>query len=161
MANYGFLTTRYKLTADRVHADILDIVRIRFRDLLQVQRRDFNKRETLWGVQPKRAVRDAYMYEFEARLLTPHKMQFRHPPNQWAFWAQVVITNDLALRYNGLISDEGVCEKWRGKPGVYPTYRSWLLGLYRTRMMIEQEMSDLDPVLDKFDKSILHGVPIR
>lgn len=122
MANHGFLTTKKHLKPDIVDADIREIVSRRFNDKLIVKRD-----ETYWTIEPKD--NDDYRFEFSINTVSTRKLEFRHPPSDWAFWAQMVVHNELAVKYDGTISDEGVTEKWKMSPEKlkkYFHYRDWV-----------------------------------
>lgn len=72
-----------------------------------------------------------------------HKIEFRNGLHNWCWWVQNVIHNELAVLYNGWISDEGVSEKWRGTPNKYPTFDSYLTARHAhlplaSRLLVEQ-----------------------
>ena len=125
MANHGFVTTRRILRFDRVHADLSEIVQRRFKGKMQINGPHEEDGVVMWVMQPCKESISGIVHGFQVWLSTSRKLEFRHPFNDWAFWAQVVVINELGARYNGIISDEGVSEKWKPDPKKYPTYKSW------------------------------------
>lgn len=126
MANHGFVTVRMKLTPERVDKDIREIVKRRFKNALMVEGPSLfdDKKTHGWML----SVKDQDNWQFSIWLSSPRKLEFRHPLGaEWLWWAQVlVMTEELAVKYHGIISDEGVGEKWKGNPLKYPTFESWL-----------------------------------
>jgi hypothetical protein len=41
-------------------------------------------------------------------------------------WTQTVVLNELAVLYDGLLSDEGVPDIWKGNARKYPTLSSYM-----------------------------------
>jgi hypothetical protein len=115
MGNHGFVTTKKWLTGDRLEKDLKEIIEERFQNKVPYTREDdyfeigFN-----------------YPWKFGCWIENCHKVEFRNPNADWCWWAMAVIQNELALRYNGLISDEGVGEKWKGVANKYPTFRNYI-----------------------------------
>ena len=120
MANHGFVTTKKWLTGDRVEEALKDILEERFESKI-----------------PYKRTNDYFEIGFECPWVfgfwveNCHKLEFRHASPEWCWWVMCVIQNEFAIRYNGLISDEGVEEKWKGEPNKYPTFRSWIAIRYR------------------------------
>jgi len=129
MANHGFVTVRTRLTPERVDKDIKEIVKRRLHDVLKVEGPDlFDDKKTYGWLL---SVKGADDWQFSIWLSSPRKLEFRHPRGDWLWWAQVlVMTEELAVKYNGIVSDEGVSEKWKGDPAKYPTFESWLDARY-------------------------------
>lgn len=139
MANHGFLTTRKQLTPEGVDRDIKEILERRFRGAVTVEFHDSGLKEPPkkefavwagWHFKPKEGLlKDGYRFEFSAWLNSRRKMEFRHPPSDWAWWAQMIVQDELALKYDGTISDEGVSERWKATPEKikkYFHYRDWV-----------------------------------
>lgn len=41
-----------------------------------------------------------------------------------------VFTGELSKKLNGIISDEGIKDKWKGNPDDYPSYKNWIKEYY-------------------------------
>ena len=114
MSNHGYVTSKRWFKADQIEEDLKEIVSRRF-GFIPIKRDDNGF-----------AIGFGYPYEVEMWVENVHKLEFRNPMPQWCWWIQTVIQNELAIKYNGIISDEGVSEKWKGKANKYPTYDDWL-----------------------------------
>lgn len=150
MANHGFVTTRRILTPEVVDKDIREIVKRRFKDEVEVtltkhsekpSKHPFEGHEfwdiwALWHFEPKsRAIKEdrRHSFSFETWQMSHRKLEFRHPHGEWAWWAQMTIQNELAYKYDGTISDEGVEERWKVTPErlkKYYHYRDWVTKRY-------------------------------
>lgn len=58
------------------------------------------------------------------------KLTMRHGGgSDFAWWLDAAILNEVSVVYDGIISDEGISDKWKGEPEKYddwPTYRNLL-----------------------------------
>lgn len=144
MANHGYVTTRRHLTPEEVDQDIREIVKRRFNDIIDVR---FEKnapepgkhefRGTLfwniwgcWVFEPKdEKLKKTSNYIFGAWLMSHRKLEFRHPHGDWSWWGQMIVQDELAFKYDGIISDEGVEERWKvtqEKLDKYRHYKDWV-----------------------------------
>ena len=131
MANHGFVTTRKWLNPEQIRQDLEEIIDRRFKGKLQICEEGSAEDVPFWcQIEPKN-MNEPWEYKFSVQLTTGRKLEFRHPPNDWAFWAQVVFQNELGEKYEGMISDEGVEERWRPIAEKFPTYKSWVHHLHQ------------------------------
>lgn len=130
MANHGYVKTKRKLTRDEVTKALKEINERRFKGLFDLSGPtpfQENKREFCWSFRFKQ---DDWLYFEVWKKEGAKTLEFRHPHGSFNFWAQCVVENDLALKFNGLITDDGCGDKWRGEKNKYPTfydyeYNSW------------------------------------
>lgn len=115
MANHSFVTTRKHYNPDKVEQDLKNILVERFSGRIPYKR-DGSHFDI--GFE--------WPYSLSMWVENRHRLEFRNPRPDWAWWVQSVIHNEFALLYNGWISDEGVKEKWRGEVGKFPTYKSYM-----------------------------------
>lgn len=128
MSNHGFVTTRRRITTAAAGDAINEIVARRF----------LGKVECKYAATPASDIlafweftlTGSKLYPFTVWLRTEHKFEFRHPRDQWSWWAQVcVLTDEIALKFDGTISDEGVGGRWKPTtPTKYPTFLTWVKG---------------------------------
>ncbi len=117
MGNICTIKSRKKLKYDQVTADLHEINRRCFKSLLEIQEvLEFNCWNICFNGNVGFTIHKSPTYK--GRLTLKHG---RH----WWTWVDVVVTNELALKYNGSITDEGVSGSWKGEPGKYPNIRSW------------------------------------
>jgi len=121
MANHGFVTTNKWLTQDKVKEDIEEIISRCFK----------NKIFLVINGDNSFSIGFEYPWNITCWFENCHKVEFRNPAPDWCWWIMFVIQNELAIKYNGLISDEGTGEeKWKGIPNKYPTFKSYLNGRF-------------------------------
>lgn len=127
MANHGFITSKRNFNKEQVLKDLQEINERRFKGLLTIEDSDWSDRGS-WFV--------GYYYEgyeypegFNIWITSPKKLEHRHS-RLWAFYLEIVFVNELALKYNGILSDEGHGDKWKPDVGKYPTFMYWLDTLY-------------------------------
>lgn len=120
MANHGYVTTRKHLLADLINLDLMEINERVFKNKLTLTR-DATNYWTFEYPNPP----DGRYYSFPVQLTNKNKLEFRHQMGDWNFWAQNQVAEELALKYNGLISDDGVSEKWKAENKT-PHYKDWV-----------------------------------
>jgi hypothetical protein len=144
MANHGYVTTRRILTPEEVDKDIREIVERRFKGHIDVEfkkllkdpkKSSFRGYESwdiwaLWVFSPKdKKFKKESRHCFEAWIMSQRKLEFRHPHGEWAWWGQMIVQEELAYKYGGTVSDEGVEERWKVTPeklAKYRHYKDWI-----------------------------------
>lgn len=60
-------------------------------------------------------------------LNTRRSWEIRHSGGggNFVWWIDSVVTNEVAVRFDGTISDEGVGNKWKGEPGKYKNFQEF------------------------------------
>lgn len=80
---------------------------------------------------------------FQIWLPTSRKVEIRHshhaPVSDFMWWVDASITNEIALAFDGTISDEGVEERWKGEPDYCPHFKDYLSKIWM-RLPIEQAL---------------------
>lgn len=123
MANHGFITTKRQLTVEKLKAALDEINKRRFRGLLELPK-DGDSGFVI-------TVKD--LVERPIWVASRRKIEIRHGGGggDFAWWIDAVVLNDLALAFDGVISDEGVGDKWRGVENKYPRYREFREEMWR------------------------------
>lgn len=119
MANHGFVTTKKKLT----HARLIAIVNEINAELLggSLKVTPYGGKEP--GVS---VVMDLPHNGLPIWLASSRKIEIRHQARgDVGRWIDAMLANELALRLDGTISDEGVSDKWKGEHGKYRTLRDY------------------------------------
>jgi len=119
MSNHGYVTTKKWLKVDIIEENLKQILQNRFDGKIPYCRND-DQFEIGFG----------YPWSFDMWVENVHKIEFRNPQPTWCWWIMVVIQNELAIMYNGTISDDGVNEKWKGTPNKYPEFKDYLAVRY-------------------------------
>ncbi len=100
MSSHCFIKTSKCLEANEVEKDLRDIIRRKFADLLKVEAHTVAGEICDWNI-----VFDE-LHKFPICLKTQNKIVFMHPDDAWSYWAQLVIEDELAIIYNGEMTDE-------------------------------------------------------
>lgn len=72
---------------------------------------------------------------------SPKKIEVRHNPGDFYWWLNHVIWDNLAIKLNGRISDEGVEGTWAGE-FKYPTFVKFLKSMYKNPIALQIIMQD-------------------
>jgi hypothetical protein len=115
MGNITTIKTRRKLKYEDVTADLREINQRRFDGLLDIQ----EMAPDGWRIGYVDMYWELWKSPTQKGWLT-HK-HGRH----WLCWVDMVYSNELAIKYNAKVSDEGVEGSWKGEPDKYPTCESW------------------------------------
>lgn len=120
MSNHGYVHTKLPMTKDDLLATIDEL-----------NKSHFNGNITLEvDPDPKNSYIDAFWkgdYCRQFWLENKKKFEISHRGgNDIAWWVGGVITNAIAIKFNGYISDDGCEGKWRPNPEKYTTYRTYL-----------------------------------
>lgn len=68
---------------------------------------------------------DAWQY-LQFWKASPRMIEHRHSTGDFYWWVESVISHELARRYDGVLSDEGVSDRWEPKPkNEWPTFADY------------------------------------
>jgi hypothetical protein len=122
MANHCFVTTRKRFKYEAVTADLQEINERRFNGALLIE--PYEATESNYGNGWMIGVVGCHDWlTINCWLTTSRKFELRHGPGgdiRW--WFEFCIQNDLALKYDGWTSDEGVEGRWKGEENYLPTF---------------------------------------
>lgn len=119
MANHGFISSKRKLDKDKVFLDLQEINNRRFGGKLEIKIEDSE-----WFIHyPTEHHEDTK--GFWLWLKTSRKLEHRHAV-MWAYYLEIVFAHELATKYNGNLSDEGIGETWKPDVTKYPNYKAWI-----------------------------------
>lgn len=149
MGNICYLTPKDPINVEKITADLEQICQVRFQGLLEITQswedgrvNDFKGTAAIKsGYRPTDGdvgeIVSGWRLEFKDSdlgynlyLHSTGDLSHKHRGNQLVFWTSTLIHNELAIRYNGLISDEGIPDIWEGDTSKYPTYRSWVKAMH-------------------------------
>lgn len=127
MANHGFITSKRTFKKEQVFKDLQEINERRFKGLLKIEDSDWGKNGS-WFISYKDPDWE-HPEGFNIWIRSPKKLEHRHS-HCWAYYLEVIFSNELAKKYGTILSDEGHDEKWKPAPEKYPTFKVWLDFLY-------------------------------
>lgn len=125
MANHGYVRTKLPMTK----TDLITIID-------DLNKSHFNGNLTLEvDPDPKNSYIDSFwkgVYCRQFWLKNKKKFEIRHGGgSDHSWWVDGVITNAIAIKFDGMISDDGCEGKWKPNPEKYTTYRTYLNYRYK------------------------------
>lgn len=142
MANHGFVNLPLTITVEELHAALDEINKKRFKGLLRVEYDEPSKTfEVIVGKGKKFEehrlifLRDDYDFSKDSKWEpqgSATRIEIRHGGgSRFIWWIDCVITNELAIKFNGYITDEGTGDEViKSRPGLWPTFRTYLEEFY-------------------------------
>jgi hypothetical protein len=128
MSNVAFVKTKESMDSDAVHETLLQLNVDRFKGNLTIERDhdvwllsyDAMIDGERWTVAQMRLV--LHGKKVKKKISMPHARG-----GDFAFWIDCSVLNELSVRFNGIISDEGISEKWYGVPGKYAKFSDFMV----------------------------------
>ena len=114
--NHGFVIPSGTVSEKKLEALLREIVRERWGDLVRVEAMPRGW-EVAWGTD--------YACHLFVWLASPRKIEMRKGMGDLSSWLQDLVRETLANRLNGKCGDEGVDNRWVGKPEGYQTFKQW------------------------------------
>jgi hypothetical protein len=145
MANHCQVITKKKMTPEKISALIDRLNATMFRDLLKIVYTDCTGKTGCWGnhvweietvnSNPKDPVNYG---ERVCWLNTSRHFEIRHGGGgNWIWWVDFAICNEVALEFDGYVSDDSDGEKYPGKKDKYADFNAYLI-----RSNIDDSFSD-------------------
>ena len=111
-----FLKCEQVLCAEQIALDLAAIVRDRFNDVLAVRYVAANE----WDIGFDST------HHFSVSL-NNNKLDFIHPIDKWSWWAQLLVEDDMAIKYSCSITDEEYPHTTlKPSPETHQTFRIFL-----------------------------------
>lgn len=133
MANHGYVRSKRNFKEEEVFKEIQEINQRRFDGKLNIEDSDYSAKGS-WFISH---IVNNSVEGFNIWIASPKKLEHRHT-RCWATYLEIVFSNELGKKYNGIMSDEGHDDKWQPNPEKYPSFKVWLDILYG-------HMKDLHP----------------
>jgi hypothetical protein len=140
MANHGYVTTRKKMTPEAITGLLNRLNQERFKGILVIEYShhegdDGAYGRHLWEITFNHTVPEQSVCYGNHRvcwLNTSRKFEIRHGGGgNFIWWIDHIITNEIAVAFNGSISDDGVGGRWNGEEGKFPSYRNYIEHMWR------------------------------
>lgn len=121
MSSHCYMKISKRLVAQEVEQDLKEIIHRKFNDLLTLSAR-INENEICdWDIKYDDT------HRFPVCLRTNDRLEFAHPDDAWSYWAQAVVEDELAIRYNAHMSDEEYPQQeLRPRPECHVTFQKYL-----------------------------------
>ena len=133
MGNIAYNSFPKNMSDEAFSESLREICRERFGDLVKVTESFHNGELCSWTVGPDETLigEKCWSYEWEVYRESKRKFGGKHPHSDWGSWLMTVVQNELAHRFNGRISDEGVDGTWKGNPSKYRTFLEYMKSMNR------------------------------
>ena len=127
MANHGFVKTRKHMTPEKITLLLETINQAHFKGNLKIEYYHATGKDlkSAWGPHTWviTYISPIDHQEYAGRvcwLNTRRSFEMRHGGgSDFAWWFDQMVINEVALQFEGMISDDGVGGKWKGKKGHY------------------------------------------
>lgn len=121
MANHGYVKTRKLMTPEKISELLAELNVSHFKGLLKFEYSNESGNPSAWGphVWLVRYIGKGLENEIIRVfwLNTKRSFEIRHGGgSNFYWWIDSVIINEVALKFDGTISDDGCGDKWKGKP---------------------------------------------
>lgn len=150
MSIHCFMKMSKALNAEQLEQDLKDIIHRKFSDLLTIQSHTASNEICDWDI------RFDDTHHFPVCLKTTEQIEFAHPNDFWSYWAQSVIEDELAIKYDAKMRDEDYPqEDFKPSPETHATFRKFLeTAIHHSpdwkKAIIEIEIARLPVELKKF-----------
>lgn len=120
MSNHGFVKTKKFMTVEKLDAMFEELDKRVFKGHLKWEINDgvtykltYQSNGGVWATR-------YFWLETRRTLETAHRSD-----SSISWWICSAVQNEVALLFEGTISDEGVWERWRGAVGKYDTFEKY------------------------------------
>lgn len=119
MANHAYVKTKKKMTSNSVDKVIRDLNDRLFKSILKIERN-----EDFWNVS---YIADLRWLDRTCWLTTSRTFEIRHGGgSKFEWWWDCALQNEIAVFFDGTMSDDGIEEKWKGVPGKYDNFQNYV-----------------------------------
>jgi hypothetical protein len=123
MANHGFITAKKNLDKKQIALDLQEINERRFGGQLKIEDSEWGDKGS-WFIsyQDKRI---EYPMGFNIWITSKRKLEHRHSRG-YAYYVELVFSEELGAKYNAIMSDEGHDDKWKPAPEKFAKFQDWI-----------------------------------
>jgi len=137
MANHGYVKTKKSMTADDIQALIEELNRTTFKNGFTIERHN-NIWHIIYGNMPSYGSRTFWLNS--KPNLKSKSFEMRHGGGtSFIWWADAVIIDTVARKFDGVISDGGVESKWKPPEHNY-TLAEYFQKMYGGRIVLDELM---------------------
>jgi hypothetical protein len=124
MANNGYCKTKKKMTPELVTEVIENLIKTTFKDSVSLEKQEGGWGEYTWFI----SVKDSGSSNCQIFWLKNNKtFEIRHSGGtDFLRWIDWMVTNVIAVAFDGIISDDADNDKSKGEPEKYPTFEQYL-----------------------------------
>lgn len=128
MANIGFVKSKKTIKPELIDEMLERINQSHFKGNLVIENHYYSKHNDSWNVSYVSSVDSQHYATRSFWLKTKRIFEMSHGGGggDFAWWLDNTIINEVALMCDGIISDEGISDKWKGEKNYFPTYLLFL-----------------------------------
>lgn len=130
MANHGWVKTRKKMKPEQISAMLNELNESLFKGNLEIDYHLSTLTEPGWGEHTWELTYKSENKEWMHRvcwLETSRHFEMRHGGGSYfAWWIDTLILNEVAVRFNGTIYDDGGGEKTKGVPNKFNCLKEFM-----------------------------------
>ncbi len=130
MANNGWIKTRRKMKPEQITSILEKLNTSLFKNNLQIEYHISTPESPGWGPHTWLLKYESNGSEWASRICwleTSHNFVMRHGGGtQFAWWIDTVISNEVAVYFDGTIGDDAISDKWKGEPGKFSDFSQYL-----------------------------------
>ena len=130
MANHGWVKTRKPMKPEQITAMVEELNQSLFKGNLQVEYHNCVGDKSAWGPHTWLLKYMSGGQEWASRVFwlnTSRHFEMRHGGGgHFAWWIDSAIQNEVAIRFNGTLHDDGHGDTWKGEPGKYNKLTDYL-----------------------------------
>lgn len=130
MANHGYVTFKKPVLAASISQLLWDLNIKLFRDVLEITYSEATAGDVAYGPHTWLLVYRTRNIDWVRRvcwLESSTQFTMRHGGgSRLAWWMDTAILNEVAVQFNGTISDDGIDDKWAGEPGKYNEFSDYV-----------------------------------
>jgi hypothetical protein len=120
VANHVVVTTDQDIDDDKLQSLLDEVNQERFGGNVVISKTDFEDGANFTIELNEYPCRNIWVNEDK-------NIEIRHGPGgDVVWWIDIVFTEELACKVDGIVDDHGVEETWKGRKNHYPTFRSFL-----------------------------------
>lgn len=130
MANHGWVKTRRQIKPEQITAILNDLNESLFKGNLQIEYHISTPENPSWGPHTWLLTYLSEGQEWMTRvcwLETKHHFEMRHGGgSRFAWWIDTAILNEVAVRFNGTIGDDGHGDQWKGVANKFNSFSEYM-----------------------------------
>ena len=119
MANHGYVKTKKPMTYKTVSEVLKHIREERLNNTVLIT--DYDDSEPTWEITGIDIKVPLIMW-----LANEYRFEIRHAPSSFAWYIDSLIINAIAVEFDGIISDDGIDDEWKGDLNRFKTYKEWM-----------------------------------
>lgn len=158
MANHGYVITKKPMTPEKV-TEVLEALNKRvFKGMMKIEYSNCVNDDSAWGDHVWLITQGKYVRRV-CWLNSKKSFELRHGGDDFEWWWDTAVTNEIACVFNGTVGDDGCEGKAPGVPGKYDDPKEYCLrlipNLVKDKLNAEELNNRLRMRFDTFPKEFV------